>query len=323
MKNNITADDLLNDVKRVAESLNQTLLSYQEYVRNSGKYNYTDFIRSIGSWKKALHLLGLESRQNKQFIDTKYLIADLKRVAEKMNMDNLTIAEYMNNSGKYSYLTYIIRFGTWGKAVQAAGLTYARKWRAKMTNEELIADLKRVAQIINKDSFSENDYKINGGKYNTCNLKVRFGGWSKSLAVIDLKYVRKKIYGRQRIKPMGASLLIADLKRVAAKNNQNVVTLKVYKEKGKYDIATIYRVLGGWKIATAKAGVKTKHEIPKEELLNDLKQVALLCKRNKITIHDYVTEGNHPIFRILSVFGKWKNALKEAGLQPSIKKEIL
>ncbi|MDP6923236.1 MAG: hypothetical protein R2568_09945 [Candidatus Scalindua sp.] len=67
-----------------------------------------------------------ELDEHKRNIPDENLIADLKKVARKLNQDKLTQNEYKANGGKYSSDTYYRRFGSWFKCTELAGLKKAR-----------------------------------------------------------------------------------------------------------------------------------------------------------------------------------------------------
>ena len=69
------------------------------------------------------------------------LLDDLKRVSELVGSDIVKRADYERH-GKYAHTSYRNHFGSWKKALEAAGLNRGRNWGS--TPEELLDNLKEV-----------------------------------------------------------------------------------------------------------------------------------------------------------------------------------
>ena len=111
-----TDDELLDDIKRVANSLQRKHLSMKEYDEN-GQFSHYAAADRFGSWNNALVKAGLEMSTNRQFTDDE-LFANLESVWIKKgvqpvrkDMDNKTVSSI--SSGAYKR-----RFGTWNNALQ-------------------------------------------------------------------------------------------------------------------------------------------------------------------------------------------------------------
>lgn len=64
-----------------------------------------------------------------------------------------------------------------------------KDFNRNILNQELLDDLKRVAQIIGVDKLSSRDYDNNGGKYTSGTICTRFESWNKALEKADLAVV--------------------------------------------------------------------------------------------------------------------------------------
>ena len=73
------------------------------------------------------------------------LILDLQRVVTDYNILFLTTDVY-KKFGKYSKDTISRRFGSWGKALQKAGIKTSKKQIHKLdiTRNEILADIKKI-----------------------------------------------------------------------------------------------------------------------------------------------------------------------------------
>jgi 5-methylcytosine-specific restriction endonuclease McrA len=113
-------------------------------------------------------------------------LSDLKRVALELKLDSLSGKEYDKN-GKYHPSTLGRRFGSWTKALKLAGLQIRKN--PKISADELLYDLKRVAGVLNKKSVTINEYN-SLGKYDSSSLVRTFGSWFKALEKAGLEKTR-------------------------------------------------------------------------------------------------------------------------------------
>lgn len=109
------------------------------------------------------------------------LIAELKRVASLLSRNSVTIDQF-NEHGKFHSTTLSRRFGSWFKALEAAGLDKTRN--LNITTEELFENLVSVwlklgRQPKYKDLVKENSL-FSSGTY-----EKRFGSWRKALEAFD------------------------------------------------------------------------------------------------------------------------------------------
>ena len=105
--------------------------------------------------------------------------------------------------------------------------------------------------------------------------------------------------------------LLADMKQVASKLNQNFVTVRQQNEHGKYHSNTAMKRFGGWLKAVERAGLsrskaQTDKSILEEELFENLEEVWTKLGRQpkhrdmQSGISKY---GPNPYARI---FGSWR-----------------
>ncbi len=105
------------------------------------------------------------------------LIDDLKRVADELEKDKVTIDEY-NERGNYHSTTLNRRFGSWFKALEKAGLKKTRT--LNISNDELFENLVDVWTSLGRQP-KYNDLTKDVSKYSSGTYEKRFGGWRKSL----------------------------------------------------------------------------------------------------------------------------------------------
>jgi len=105
------------------------------------------------------------------------LLEDLKRVSELVGSDTLMRADY-DRHGKYAHTSFRNHFGSWKKALEAAGLNRGRNWGA--TPEELLENLKEVwVKLGRQPKYSE--MTIPFSKFSSTAYAHKFGNWTKAL----------------------------------------------------------------------------------------------------------------------------------------------
>ena len=117
---NVSDQELLDDLKSVANRLNVKSLSQNEYLQH-GKYGLNTFRRHFGGWNKALALCGIapnvfqlaaeKSSHNNQSVSTTDLLSDVSAVALRLGKESISCGEYAKN-GKFSKDICFKRFGT-------------------------------------------------------------------------------------------------------------------------------------------------------------------------------------------------------------------
>ena len=103
-RRNVSEDEMIADLKRVASQLGKDSVTKKEYDKN-GKYYSETMRRKIGSWFKILSKAGLYKTRNLGLTDED-LVGDLIRVSQKLkrillqllNMNNMesTASLYFN-----------------------------------------------------------------------------------------------------------------------------------------------------------------------------------------------------------------------------------
>ncbi len=109
------------------------------------------------------------------------LLDDLKQVARDENTETITQQLY-GNRGKFDCTTVSRRFGSWKEALLRAGLSPGdnRRPQLRISKEELLCDLRRIAKLNNSNTVTQRTYNDNGRHaYNT--LIRTFGSWNSAL----------------------------------------------------------------------------------------------------------------------------------------------
>lgn len=111
---NTPDEELISDLKEVAQKLNKNKVTLDEY-NDYGKFHSTTLTRRFGSWFKCLELAGLERTRSRINIPNEELFENLVDVWTKLERQPKYNDMYKPLS-KFSAGTYEKRFGTWRKA---------------------------------------------------------------------------------------------------------------------------------------------------------------------------------------------------------------
>lgn len=135
------------------------------------------YIRAFGTWNEALQAAGYQPDYPRDGFDRERLIARLKDEADRLGRTPLA-SEMANPRGHI----YMREFGTWHKALEAAGLKPEKSTRRKAyTKEELIRKIQERAQELGR---APNYNEVSRPYYST--YVKYFGSWEKALAEAGL-----------------------------------------------------------------------------------------------------------------------------------------
>lgn len=187
------------------------------------------------------------------------------------------------------------------------------EYHRDVSDEELLDDLRRVAELLSKENLTRSEYQENG-KYHPSTIANRFGGWRNSLKKAGLSLTKtwaKHEYCEDE------TLFFEDMQLVANKLNKEYITARDYKQFGKYDLSATFRKYGSWNIMLQKAGLKPTpyrlgkgKEITDEELFQDIERVWIKLGRQP-TINDVKNgEFNFAQNTFTRRFGGWRGALE-------------
>jgi 5-methylcytosine-specific restriction endonuclease McrA len=113
---NLTVDELVKDIRKVAAKLNKDSLSQMEYDKY-GKYHPCTVTRKFGTWARALETAGLSKTRNYGITDEDYF-QNIEEVWVKLGRQPY-YGDMRKPFSKFSGSAYAHRFGTWRKALEA------------------------------------------------------------------------------------------------------------------------------------------------------------------------------------------------------------
>jgi Homing endonuclease associated repeat len=112
----ISDEQLLNDLKSVAEQIHKSSVTRAEY-DELGQFASANFKKRFGSWNKALDKAGLERTISFDTSEEK-LFTNLAEIWMRLERQP-KIADITSQTSKFSWSTYSKRFGSWRKALEA------------------------------------------------------------------------------------------------------------------------------------------------------------------------------------------------------------
>ena len=114
-RRNISDDDLLSDLRRVASERSEQQVKQRTY-KNHGKYGVTTIIRRFGSWNAAVGAAGLEATVERNISNEKLFSAlyDLWVAIGRQP----SYSEVQKPMCQFHVATYERRFGSWRQALE-------------------------------------------------------------------------------------------------------------------------------------------------------------------------------------------------------------
>ena len=184
---NVSDEELLDDITRIANKLGKTTLLLTEYINNGGIYHISTICRRFGNWINALNRCGLspeKSQLNKTGIPIEDLISDLQKVSTKINKKTFTASEY-GQYGQYSQNVFFRKFGSWNNALSAAKLEpfdhpLGGGTKNRVTEYSCCEEIERIWILLGRQPTST-DIKNGISKYSLHVFERRFGSWRKAL----------------------------------------------------------------------------------------------------------------------------------------------
>ena len=111
-------------------------------------------------------------------IPNEELIEDIQSVANRLNKNSVTIAEYEEN-GKFHPSTLQRRFGSWFEVMEISGLERTRS-KLKISEEELFKNIEDVWIALGRQPIYS-EVKKPLSKFSAATYENRFGSWGKAL----------------------------------------------------------------------------------------------------------------------------------------------
>ncbi len=173
---NCPDEELLADLRAVAKQLGQQSLTKDDYNMH-GRFCAATMQKRFNSWNDALARSGLNV-QKRINIPSEELLADLKRVAEKLQTQSVSREEYRMHGG-FADFTVSRHFGNWAAALEKAGLE-PTSWRPQATEEILFDNMAKVWEHVGRQP-KQKDFHPPISDYSHSTYVNHYGSWRAAL----------------------------------------------------------------------------------------------------------------------------------------------
>ena len=136
-----------------------------------------------------------------------------------------------------------------------------RKLPRNCSNEEIIAEIKRIDAIVNKDVLTTRDFDAHG-KMSSSGIRLRLGSWQNALIAAGLghKYGALPVFVKARgkaLRKLTDDEILNELKRIAKMLKRETVTVEDIRSHSEIiSDAVVARRFGSWSAGLEKAGLK-------------------------------------------------------------------
>lgn len=235
-KGTVTAEQLIEDIQRVAENVGgaPTCDQYDQH----GEYSLTPVYNTFSSYAEAVREAG-HTPVIEQTVTREELRDDILRVAEIVG-GTPTQQEYTEH-GKHSPSTVAYHHGTWTDFIIDIGLVPTRN----IPRDQVIEDIERVGELVNERGPTMQQYR-QYGNFSTWIVFDRFGSWGDGLRAAG--YLPNE-------KPTDEELLVT--LREASSDGIAPTSNRV-----EYSIKTYARAFGSWWSANVLAGLTPRDRRP-------------------------------------------------------------
>lgn len=185
------------------------------------------------------------------------------------------------------------------------------EYHRNVPDEELLSDIVRVADKLQKSTISMSEYKNNGGKYNGSTIVKRFGGWINAVKKCNLK-------SGQKYRDVGATELIEDIQSVAERLNKKTFNSNEYAKVGKYPKDLMFHRFGTWNSALIAAGLipfdhplgSHNNKISEYQCLEEIERIWIELGRQPTTTDIKQGLSKYSLHTFERRFGSWRKALE-------------
>lgn len=334
---------LIEELRRVGHLVDSPMFAGRDLARYS-KITPATFMRRFGSWKTALKRAGLGDRFSGEVKEVDYvtrgrysdeeLFAEVRRVAGLVGKTRLTRGEFTRFSGMDADAVGRRFGGSWKVVLERAGLGHmfsdevpeaTLRVRKRHTEEELLAELQRVAKLVAKPVLSRADFRKHSSM-DACSLARRLGGWQEALERAGLDHMS---WGRSWgiKKRYSDNDMLDELRRVAPLVGKPVLTRGDFTKHSELNADDISRRFGNWRMALERAGLVHLHfgeaddaytvvnrKRTDEDLLEQVRLAAEALGKQVLTRDDFRNHTGINDQIVCRRFGNWKAALERAGL---------
>ncbi|WP_028778732.1 homing endonuclease associated repeat-containing protein [Shimazuella kribbensis] len=184
-----TDQDLINALlkgKKIIEDKGY-VFSINSYKKLHDFPSYGTYMVRFGSWNNALKKAGIATKRDRKWGDLSNdeLLHILRTIAKDSSVLTMKVLKSLPDVPPVD--VYIMRFNSWNKAIEKAGLESNKAAYRKYTDKDLLDSLAFAKNVI-KDRLTIVKYKQMQKEFNLPSVSIysyRFGSWSKALRKIQ------------------------------------------------------------------------------------------------------------------------------------------
>jgi hypothetical protein len=291
---------LISELRRVAQKIGDTpTIDEMTQYAEIGPRTYQNYFDSWNDAKRAADL-EIEHRQN---ISQQKIIDSITELAKKLGRSPKR--REMDKQGNISSGPCGDTFGSWNKALQAAG--YEPVYQTNISRQKLINELQRLAK--NRGAPPKQmELMSSEAKFSFRPYIDEFGSWNEALQAAGLE-----VHSRSDIPEQE---LIDKLQRFAEELGDTPSCTEMDR-KGPFSANAYTNEFGSWNEALQAANLELngRQDIPQLELEHELQRLAEELghppERREMDEYGEFTSGPYK-----DTFGTWNDALRLIGLEP-------
>lgn len=235
-------------------------------------------------------------------------IQELRRKGIPINSGNA------NKKHKLLFAAACLYFGSWGKAVEAAGIPYAKVLMRLKWNRTIV--ISRIRELLaTGEKLNSNHIQMHHRALYASAIRY-FGSWSKAIKAAGYDYSR--IRAVRKFRSWTKSKIISAIK-TRHRKGLPINTLAIYHEdRGLYSAIRRHFGKDGTRKAIKEAGFNLRDLDPKriwtkKKVLREIKRL----KRLRVPLYNYYL-ANHGYQSLahggVKAFGSWRKAIEAAGI---------
>ncbi len=165
-------------------------------------------------------------------------IKDVQETAERLGKTTLTGEEYATH-GKYHSSTLTRRFGSWKKVLEHSGLeTKGHNFKFSYSDTEVIADLKRVALALGKQTLTGKEYE-SCGRWSRDTLMKHYGSWNAVLKLAGMELNLNRNFTNEE--------MFEEIERIWVMLGRQPTTTDIKNGVSVFSLQSYARRFGGWR----------------------------------------------------------------------------
>lgn len=317
MRDKKYSDDEMLASLRTCYQVNHNRISQNLYATTIDKPSVDAISARFGSWNQALEKAGLPVykrnpdkkpvEKSKTYSD-EFILSQLRRCYEEHG--NVSMKTYSNAGYKPGRTLIAKQFGSWNKAVQAAGLDAVSNHSKQFSHEDIFQQLRECYE--ENDNFLSMDiYVASNRSPKVATIIKYFGSWNEAIKQAGLQPNASNI-------ELYTDEDILNALRDFYLRNGHYISTTLYQESGtRPGLPVIQKRFGSWNNALSAADIPLNKEMEqkytKEEIIRVLRD--FYENNGIITREFYMLSGQIPhLHTIINYFGTWESALEEADI---------